>query len=169
MSVVWIVILMSLAIISAIFALEVKNLMLSTIGLILMNVFVWIIFLIFNADFLAWIQLIVYGGGLTALFLVVVTLTENQIDETFDWVRTVVAVVVVGVIIGILIGIFAIYGDSILFVNVPPSESGNIYDIWTKRPTGLIIQASLFFTTAMAIGAMFLQQKKKETKEEIQA
>ncbi len=71
-------ILMILAIISAIFALEFKNFMLSVVGLILMNLFIWGTLLLFNAVLLAWIQLIVYGGGFTALFLVVVALTEKQ-------------------------------------------------------------------------------------------
>ena len=84
-------ILMIAAIVAAIFALEYKNLMVSVISLIAMNLFIWGVLLIFDAILLAWVQLIVYGGGLTALFIVVVALTERQLDETFDWRRTVIA------------------------------------------------------------------------------
>jgi len=96
-------ILMIAAIVAAIFALEYKNLMVSVISLIAMNLFIWGVLLIFDAILLAWVQLIVYGGGLTALFIVVVALTERQLDETFDWRRTVIALSSIAIIVGVLI------------------------------------------------------------------
>ena len=103
MSLVIIYIFMILAILAAIFALECRRLMFSIIGLIAMNLFLWVLLLTLNATFLAWIQLIVYGGGFTALFVVVVALTEKQRDESFDWKRSVIALVIVAILMGIAI------------------------------------------------------------------
>ena len=83
-------ILMILAILAAIFTLESKRLIFSVLGLIAMNFFVWGVLLSYGELLIAWIQLIVYGGGFTAMFIVVVALTEKQRDETsFNLVRTI--------------------------------------------------------------------------------
>lgn len=154
---VWISIVMGLAIIAAIFAIESKNLMMAVISLIVMNLAIWIILLMFEATLLAWIQLIVYGGGLTALFVVVVSLTENQKDETFDWTRTTIALAVVAIIVALLIWVVASNGD-ITIVGVPSQFPASI---WENRVTDIILQAVLFLATSIAIGVLFLQHKKK--------
>jgi len=161
---------MSLAIIAAILALESKNLMMSVMSLIAMNVFVWGIFLFFHADLVAWIQLIVYGGGLTALFLVVVVLTEKQTDEIFDWKKTIFAALFAGLIVGVLVGVFITLDETILTFNGTVSTTSDIINgLWINRPTDLIIQALLFFATAIAIGALFTKQKEKGDTEEIKS
>lgn len=156
--IVWINIVMVLAILAAVFAIESKNLMIAVISLIVMNFAIWIILLIFEATLLAWIQLIVYGGGLTALFVVVVSLTENQKDETFDWTRTTIALAVVAIIVSLLIWVVASYGDIIIDVkdSLEFPES-----IWRNRVTDIILQAVLFLATSIAIGVLFLQHKRK--------
>ncbi|MBA7501001.1 hypothetical protein ES705_25757 [subsurface metagenome] len=156
--IVWISIVMALAILAAVFAVESKNLMIAVISLIVMNFAIWIILLMFGATLLAWIQLIVYGGGLTALFVVVVSLTENQKDETFDWTRTTIALAVVAIIVSLLIWVVASYGDIILDVkdSLEFPES-----IWRNRVTDIILQAVLFLATSIAIGVLFLQHKRK--------
>jgi len=156
--IVWISIVMGLAILAAIFAIESKNLMIAVISLIVMNFAIWIILLMFEATLLAWIQLIVYGGGLTALFVVVVSLTENQKDETFDWARTTIALAVVAIIVSLLIWVVASYGDIIIDVkdSLEFPES-----IWRNRVTDIILQAVLFLATSIAIGVLFLQHKRK--------
>ncbi|MHA1228935.1 MAG: NADH-quinone oxidoreductase subunit J family protein [Candidatus Hodarchaeales archaeon] len=159
-------ILMILAIISAIFALEFKNFMLSVVGLILMNLFIWGTLLLFNAVLLAWIQLIVYGGGFTALFLVVVALTEKQVDEDFDWKRTVFGLVAVVIIVALLIVAVSLTGD----ITITPDTSSNFLEVlWKDRATDIILQAILYFTTSVAIGVLFLQHRKKRIKEEVKA
>ncbi|MHA1622588.1 MAG: NADH-quinone oxidoreductase subunit J family protein [Candidatus Heimdallarchaeaceae archaeon] len=159
-------ILMILAIISAIFALEFKNFMLSVVGLILMNLFIWGTLLLFNAVLLAWIQLIVYGGGFTALFLVVVALTEKQVDEDFDWKRTVFGLVAVVIIVTLLIVAVSLTGD----ITITPDTSSNFLEVlWKDRATDIILQAILYFTTSVAIGVLFLQHRKKRIKEEVKA
>ena len=55
MSLVAVYILMILAIIAAIFALEWKNLIVSVISLIAMNFFIWAVLLIYQALLIAWI------------------------------------------------------------------------------------------------------------------
>jgi len=157
--IVWISIVMGLAILAAIFAIESKNLMMAVISLIMMNLAIWIILLLFEATLLAWIQLIVYGGGLTALFVVVVSLTENQKDETFDWTRTTIALAVVAIIVSLLIWAVADYGN-IPIVGEPPSTQFPA-SIWENRVTDIILQAVLFLATSIAIGVLFLQHKKK--------
>ncbi|MHA1866954.1 MAG: NADH-quinone oxidoreductase subunit J family protein [Candidatus Heimdallarchaeaceae archaeon] len=165
-----IVIFMSLAIISAIVALETKHLMISIISLIFMNIFVWAVFMFFHADLLAWIQLIVYGGGLTALFLVVVVLTEKQTDEMFDWKKTTFAALFSGLTVGILIGVFLAFDETKLtFTGSVTSPAGAMSEMWVNRPTDLIIQALLFFATAVAIGALFVKNKTDSRKEEIKS
>lgn len=156
--IVWISIVMGLAILAAIFAIESKNLMIAVISLIVMNFAIWIILLMFEATLLAWIQLIVYGGGLTALFVVVVSLTENQKDETFDWKRTAIALAVVAIIVSLLIWVVASYGD-ITIVGDPLTQFPD--SIWENRVTDIILQAVLFLATSIAIGVLFLQHKKK--------
>ncbi|MCK4844321.1 MAG: NADH-quinone oxidoreductase subunit J [Candidatus Heimdallarchaeota archaeon] len=156
---VWISIVMVLAILAAVFAIESKNLMIAVISLIVMNFAIWIILLIFEATLLAWIQLIVYGGGLTALFVVVVSLTENQKDETFDWKRTTIALAVVAIIVALLIWVVASHNDgNITIVGVPSQFPASI---WENRVTDIILQAVLFLATSIAIGVLFLQHKKK--------
>lgn len=161
-------ILMILAIIASIIALEYKNLIISVISLIVVNLCIWIIFLLFNAILLAWIQLIVYGGGITALFIVVVALTENQKDETFDWKRTVIATVVVGVIVAVLIWAIMAYGD-VVITGVVGEPVEIISNLWGPRTTDVILQGIIFFTASVAIGTMFMQHKKKKQKEEVKA
>ncbi|MFW9851427.1 MAG: NADH-quinone oxidoreductase subunit J [Candidatus Thorarchaeota archaeon] len=159
-------ILMIAAIVAAIFALEYKNLMVSVISLIAMNLFVWGVLLIFDAILLAWVQLIVYGGGLTALFIVVVALTERQLDETFDWRRTVIALSVIAIIVGVLI--WAIIAYDITSITATWSE-GIFSNMWEERTPDIILQGIIFFTTSIAIGVLFLQHKKKKVKEETKA
>ena len=156
--IVWISIVMALAILAAVFAIESKNLMIAVISLIVMNFAIWIILLIFEATLLAWIQLIVYGGGLTALFVVVVSLTENQKDETFDWTRTTIALAVVAIIVSLLIWVVVDYGN-IPIVGDPSTQFPA--SIWENRVTDIILQAVLFLATSIAIGVLFLQHKKK--------
>lgn len=159
-------ILMIAAIIAAIFALEYKNLMVSVISLIAMNLFIWGVLLIFDAILLAWVQLIVYGGGLTALFIVVVALTERQLDETFDWRRTVIALSTIAIIVGVLI--WAVIAYDITSITATWSE-GIFSNMWEERTPDIILQGIIFFTTSVAIGVLFLQHKKKKVKEETKA
>jgi len=159
-------ILMIAAIVAAIFALEYKNLMVSVISLIAMNLFIWGVLLIFDAILLAWVQLIVYGGGLTALFIVVVALTERQLDETFDWRRTVIALSAIAIIVGVLI--WAVIAYDITSITATWSE-GIFSNMWEERTPDIILQGIIFFTTSVAIGVLFLQHKKKKVKEETKA
>lgn len=168
MSLVAIYIIMILAIVAAIFALESKNLMVSVISLIIMNFFVWVVLLIYGALIIAWIQLIVYGGGFTALFIVVVALTEKQKDESFDLLRTILALVSVLIIVGLLI--FAVTQSGITNIVGSVSEPSEIFTLlWRDRTTDVILQGVLFFVTSVAIGTLFLQHNRKKTKEEIKA
>ena len=168
-------IFMILAILAAIFAIEIRRLIFAVLGLILMNLFVWILFLILNVTLLAWIQLIVYGGGFTALFVVVVALTENQKDEQFDWKRSIIALLIIAVIMGL--AIWAVISSAALF---DPSSSfwtafynfdlvDNLNALWTDRIMDFILQGVVFFATSIAIGTLFISHKKKKDKEEIQA
>lgn len=156
-------IFMILAILAAIFALEFRRLMFSIIGLIAMNLFLWVLLLALNAMFLAWIQLIVYGGGFTALFVVVVALTEKQRDESFDWKRSVIALVIVAILMGIAIWAVMASGLSITFGTSTTGES--LRALWTERLTDLILQAVVFFATSIGIGSLFIHQKKKHKEE----
>jgi len=168
MSLAAIYILMILAIVAAIFALESKNLMVSVISLIAMNFFVWGVLLTYGALIIAWIQLIVYGGGFTALFIVVVALTEKQKDETFDLTRTILALVAVIVIVGLLI--FAVTQSGITTIVGDVSEPSEIFTLlWEQRTTDVILQGILFFVASVAIGTLFLQHNRKKIKEETKA
>ena len=168
MSLTAIYILMILAIVAAIFALESKNLMVSVISLIVMNFFVWGVLLTYGALLIAWIQLIVYGGGFTALFIVVVALTEKQKDESFELWKTILAVVAVVVIVGLLI--FAVTQSGITNIIGTVSEPSEIFTLlWRDRTTDVILQGVLFFVASVAIGTLFLQHNRKKTKEEIKA
>jgi len=168
-----IIILMSLALLSALFSIELKNLILSLISLILMNFFVWGAFLIFKAQLVAWVQLIIYGGGFTALFLVVVALTEKQTDDYFDWKRTIIGAGLVAALVGVTIWILA-------YVNLfhgPTFETidggfiaSYLTELWTNRATDVVLQALIFLATGIAISMLFLQHKKsKKTEEEVKA
>lgn len=168
MSLVAVYILMILAIIAAIFALEWKNLIVSVISLIAMNFFIWAVLLIYQALLIAWIQLIVYGGGLTALFIVVVALTEKQKDESFDLIRSIIALVAVAIIVGLLIWAVVAYGDFTIIGDFStPVEFFS--ELWENRTTDVILQGVIFFVTSVAIGTLFLQHNKKKAKEEIKA
>lgn len=162
-------ILMILAILAAIFALECKRLVVSVISLIVMNFFVWGVLLTYGALLIAWIQLIVYGGGFTALFIVVVALTEKQRDEaSFDLTRTILAVVSVIVIVGLLIFAVTQFNFPVIVGDVStPSEIFSL--LWETRTTDVILQGILFFVASVAIGTLFLQHNRKKTKEEIKA
>ncbi len=156
-----IIILMTLAVISAILALESKNFMLSIISILSTNVYVWGVFMLFNAHLVAWLQLIIYGGGLTALFLVVIILTESQKDESFDLKRT-----IIGGIIALGFTIFAIIIVTSISINTTAFGSFTnaqlVTELWKNRSTDIILQALLFFATSVAISVLFLQYKKKE-------
>ena len=163
MSLVVTYIFMILAILTAIFALESRRLMLSILGLIAMNLFLWILLLSLNAVFIAWIQLIVFGGGFTALFVVVVALTEKQRDESFDWKRSVIALVTIAILVGLAIWAVTISGLDISFGTSTTGES--LSALWTERLTDLILQAVVFFATTIGVGSLFIQYKKKHKEE----
>ncbi len=175
MSLAVIYIFMILAILAAIFAIESRRLMFSIIGLIAMNLCIWILFLVHNAILLAWIQLIVYGGGFTALFVVVVALTEKQKDELFEWKRSVIALVIIAIIMGF--SIWAVVGSETLFEPTSLFWAAlydfnlvdNLNALWNTRTMDLILQGVVFFATSIAIGTLFISHKKKRDKEEIKA
>ena len=169
MSLAVIYIFMILGILAAIFAIECRRLIFSIIGLIVMNACIWILFLALNVVLLAWIQLIVYGGGFTALFVVVVALTEKQRDEEFDWIRSVIALVIIAVIMAF--AIWAVVSSEALF-----GTSGLTFELvdnldafWSERTMDIILQGIVFFATSIAIGTLFISHKKKKDKEEIKA
>lgn len=168
MSLVIIYIFMILAILAAIFAIEFRRLIFSILCLIAMNLFVWILLLALKVLLLAWIQLIVYGGGFTALFVVVVALTERQRDESFDWKRSVIALVIIAAIMGF--AIWAVVSSESLFIPSGTSSlSDNLDYLWNTRTMDLILQAVVFFATSVGIGTLFISHKKKKVKEEIKA
>ncbi|MHA1198657.1 MAG: NADH-quinone oxidoreductase subunit J [Candidatus Heimdallarchaeaceae archaeon] len=168
MSLAVIYIFMILAILAAIFAIECRRLIFAVIGLIVMNFCVWILFLVLNALLLAWIQLIVYGGGFTALFIVVVALTEKQKDELFDWKRSVIALGIIAVIMGF--AIWAVVSSEALFIPTGTSTLvDNLNALWNARTMDIILQGVVFFATSIAIGTLFVSHKKKKVKEEIKA
>ncbi len=153
-------VLMIIAIIAAIFAIEYKNLMLSVVSLVVMNLAIWGVLLLFEVTLFAWIQVIVFGGGLTSLFITVVALTERHKDETFSWKRTVIAFVAVAIIVGIFIWVIIQYDIT--------SITGTIIgfgDLWDERATDIILQGIIFFATTVGIGVLFFHQKKKKLKE----
>lgn len=162
-------ILMILAILAAIFALECKRLIVSVLSLIVMNFFIWGVLLSYGALLIAWIQLIVYGGGFTAMFIVVVALTEKQRDETsFDLVRTILALVAVLVIVAGLI--VAVTQAGILSITADVSSTSEIFTLlWEERTTDVILQGIIFFVASVAIGTLFLQHNRKKVKEEMKA
>ena len=168
MSLAVIYVFMILGILAAIFAIECRRLMFSVIGLIAMNLFVWIILLTLNAILLAWIQLIVYGGGFTALFIVVVALTEKQRDEEFDWKRSLIALAIIVVIMAF--SIWAVVSSEGIYT---PGGTSTITDsliaLWSDRTMDLILQAVVFFATSIAIGTLFISHKKKKLKEEVES
>ena len=163
MSLVSIYIFMILTILAAIFALECRRLMFSIIGLIAMNLFLWVLLLTLNAMFLAWIQLIVYGGGFTALFVVVVALTEKQRDESFDWKRSVIALIIVAILMGI--AIWAVVTSGLSITHGTSTTGDSLRALWTERLTDLILQAVVFFATSIGIGSLFIHHKKKHKEE----
>lgn len=163
MSLVSIYIFMILTILAAIFALECRRLMFSIIGLIAMNLFLWVLLLTLNAMFLAWIQLIVYGGGFTALFVVVVALTEKQRDESFDWKRSVIALIIVAILMGI--AIWAVVTSGLSITPGTSTTGDSLRALWTERLTDLILQAVVFFATSIGIGSLFIHHKKKHKEE----
>ncbi len=163
MSLVIIYVFMILAILAAVFAIECRRLMFSVIGLIAMNAFIWILLLLYNATLLAWIQLIVYGGGFTALFVVVVALTEKQRDELFDWKRSVIALVIIAIIVGFAIWAVISSSGYLPFGTFEIIESIEL--LWSERVMDLILQAIVFFATSIAIGTLFISHKKKVKKE----
>ncbi|MHA1952812.1 MAG: NADH-quinone oxidoreductase subunit J [Candidatus Heimdallarchaeaceae archaeon] len=168
MSLAVIYVFMILAILAAIFAIECRRLMFSVIGLIAMNLFVWIMLLTLNALLLAWIQLIVYGGGFTALFVVVVALTEKQRDEAFDWKRSIIALAIIAVIMAL--SIWAVVSSEGLYSSVGISTiTESLEALWSERTMDLILQAVVFFATSIAIGTLFISHKKKKLKEEVEA
>ena len=176
MSLAVIYIFMILAILAAIFAIECRRLIFAIIGLIVMNLCIWILFLVHNAILLACIKLIVYGGGFTALFVVVVALTEKQKDELFEWKRSVIALAIIAVIMGF--SIWAVVSSAGLFDPTEPIFWADVYDftlvdnlnaLWNTRTMDLILQGVVFFATSIAIGTLFISHKKKKDKEEIKA
>jgi len=168
MSLAIIYLFMILAILAAIFSIESKRFMFSIIGLIAMNLFIWILLLFLNATLLAWIQLVVYGGGFTALFVVVVALTERQRDESFDWKRSVIALAIIAIIMGF--AIWAIVKTQGYFPSGTFTMEESIAALWNERAMDLILQAVVFFATSIGIGALFISHdKKKKLKEEVEA
>ncbi|MCG3215890.1 MAG: hypothetical protein H7642_04215 [Candidatus Heimdallarchaeota archaeon] len=116
--------------------------------------------MLFEVTLFAWIQVIVFGGGLTSLFITVVALTERHKDETFSWKRTVIAFVAVAIIVGIFIWVIIQYDIT--------SITGTIIgfgDLWDERATDIILQGIIFFATTVGIGVLFFHQKKKKLKE----
>ena len=167
-----IVVIMSLALLSALLSLELRNMFLSVLSLILMNLFIWGVFLIFKASLVAWLQLIIYGGGLTALFLVVVSLTEKQIDEQLDWKRSLVGASITIPLIGVASWFISYFNiDTKSFVELNDNFISNyLSTMWSSRLTDVLLQVLVFLATAIAITVLFLEHKKsRKTKEEIES
>ncbi len=161
-------ILLIAAIMAAIFAIEYKNLMISIVSLVVMNLVIWGVFLFLGATLLAWIQVIVYGGGLTSLFVTVVSLTEKHKDETFSLKRSIIALAIIAAIMAL--SIWAVVSSEGLYT---PSGISSITEslelLWSERIMDLILQAVVFFATSIAIGTLFIRHKKKKPKEEVEA
>lgn len=73
--------LLVFAVAFAVLSVETKNLTRSVFGLLLFTATVGVIFILVGAVHVGALQIIVYSGGVTALFLVMIMLTSRR-DET---------------------------------------------------------------------------------------
>ncbi len=73
--------LLVLAVVFSAFAVETRSLSRSVFGLLLFTVTVGLIFLTLGAPHIGALQMIVYSGGVMALFLLVIMVTARR-DET---------------------------------------------------------------------------------------
>lgn len=75
------VILIIFAIFLAVFASEVKNIAYSIIGLLGLTVVTGIIFFAVNAPYVGLVQLAVFSGAITVLFIFVFIMTRGGVSE----------------------------------------------------------------------------------------
>lgn len=75
------VVLLVLAVASAIWAVESKSLVKSVFGLLLFTSSLGLLFIVLGALHVGLFQILVYSGGIVALFLAVIMLTARREEE----------------------------------------------------------------------------------------
>lgn len=160
----------AIAVVAACFVVTMRNPMYSAISLLVTFLSVAALFLMRHAEFLAVVQVFVYGGGIMVLFLFVIMLVNlHRLKESRMFGRNapmalVVALLLVGLFVTLFLGMgFApTNGPPAAFVEVEGEEMGNSEAVaWSLYRDYLLPFeiVSVFLLVAM-IGAVVLGRKQ---------
>ena len=159
-----------IAVVGAICVVTMRNPMYGAIGLLVSFLAVAVLFLLRSAEFLAMVQVFVYGGGIMVLFLFVIMLVnQQQLKETHKffehrWVAVVVCLVLGAVLLFALLP--TVFSNPEMtppaFVDVDGEVRGNSEAVaWLLYRQYLMPFeiASVFLLVAM-VGAVVLGRKE---------
>jgi NADH-quinone oxidoreductase subunit J len=159
-----------LAVLGALGVVTLKNPMYGAISLLVTFLSVAVLFLLRHAEFLAIVQVFVYGGGIMVLFLFVIMLVNlHKLDQTKIFWRQSPAALVLAFLLVALFGWFFVhvafgpaYAQPATFVTVGDASLGNSQAVaWSLYRDYLLPFeiASLFLLVAM-IGAVVLGRRQ---------
>lgn len=124
------------------------------------------LYLSLHAQFIAFIQILVYAGAIMVLFVFVIMLLnlgdEKKLSEKFSWKKTVGA----GLSFGVLMELIFVFAYS--KANLPPSQFEKATDIGTVEHIGMQLFTTFLFPfevtsillLAAIVGAVVLAKKK---------
>jgi NADH-quinone oxidoreductase subunit J len=160
----------AIAVVGAVGVVALRNPMYGAISLLVTFLAVAVLFLLRNAEFLAVVQVFVYGGGIMVLFLFVIMLVNlHKLDQTkIFWKQSPAALVLGLLLLGLFGWLFAhvafgpAFEQPLNFVTAGPGATGNSQAVaWSLYRDYLLPFeiASLFLLVAM-IGAVVLGRRQ---------
>ena len=157
------------ALVAAVGVISLRNPMYCAIALLVTFLFVAALFLLRHAEFVALVQVFVYGGGIMVLFLFVIMLVnlhrlrEVRVFGEYAPMAVVLALLLVGLVLFVFLGVdvAAVEAAPEVFVEVEGQRLGNSEAVAWKLYREYLLPfeiASVFLLVAM-IGAVVLGRR----------
>ena len=161
----------AIAVAGAVGVVTLRNPMFGAVSLLTTFLAIAVLFLLRSAEFLAMVQVFVYGGGIMVLFLFVIMLVnQHQLKETKKyaghWWMAIAVVLVLGVVLVVLVFLPAALGDPAAtpaaFTDVDGEAAGNSEAVAWQLYRQYLMPfeiVSIFLLVAM-VGAVVLGRRQ---------
>ena len=157
------IILSLITVVGAVWAVTLRNLIHGVLSLVLFFFGIAGFFFYLNADFVGWVQILVYVGAVAILAIFAIMLTHNLTakDEpgffSLRWLTGMAIAAAVGAVLW-----FAIKNNAAMLQTAPAGVTSNVADIGRKMMTDWVVPfevVSLLLTAAM-IGAIVIAMEQ---------